>query len=153
MDARHCFCVVATSILAARTVPSFFCRPELLDSFSPSSFEHTMSMVARVVEGEEREQGERTSVDRGTLSAWCGSTVRGVSSTPLLVPFGPFANHSLFHLLLYSDHQGDEIRFQFERGDAAAATTTWKPVDQSVLFSVDGSVGSAVDPLLLTFQQ
>lgn len=78
----------------------------------------------------------------GTLTAKApGGEARG-SIEPSPVPFGPHRGKYLFSFLVYSDVNGEELSFAFD-GSVRAMS------DTAAIFSVDATLGNAIDPLVL----
>jgi hypothetical protein len=59
-------------------------------------------------------------------------------------PFGPYVGESMFQVTIYADVSGEEVRFTFFTGSTTAALA------ETLVFSINGNVGSVVSPFLLT---
>ena len=80
----------------------------------------------------------------GTLLAMVGTEVRGLQDTPDAPVFGPYAGRPLFQLTVHADGGGESVGFQIATGGSVVSLV------ETLSFVVDGNVGSAVAPLVLT---
>jgi hypothetical protein len=107
-------------------------------SFDHTAFAETMSVVILV------KIGEVPAGAGGTLAAFVGSEVRGVSSETMSPPFGPFAFQAMYPIMINANGGGETISFKFSSADGLeyelGGTTT---------FVVNGNVGSYVAPFVL----
>lgn len=103
-----------------------------------AQFANTMSVTTVV-----QTQGKNQS--SGTLRALVGGQQRGWRSTVATPTFGPFANQSLYLMLVHGDRGGETVRF--EHADLSGRTTA---LVQTVEFQANDIVGDAVSPLVLT---
>ena len=81
----------------------------------------------------------------GTLTATVGSEVRGVQDTPSFPPFGPYTGQPMYQITLYADDPGETLSFSFYNGRSALIS-----LDETLVFEVNGNLGSVVAPLELT---
>jgi len=84
----------------------------------------------------------------GSLAAFVGNEVRGVYSTPIATPFGPFAGRLVYEMMVYADGGGETMTFRFEQSDGTIVDLT-----ETIVFSANGQAGTATSPLQLTLNQ
>jgi hypothetical protein len=78
----------------------------------------------------------------GSLAAFVGDKVRGVSKSPTIAPFGPHKGKPLWFITIYGEGS-DAVTFKFAREGATVA------LDKSLPFKPDGNQGSVLAPYLL----
>jgi len=104
----------------------------------PRRFSESMGVVALVSVGELNQTA-------GALAAFVGAEVRGVQAAPSVAPFGRYAGRAIYHLTIHANAGGEKLTFRF---CSNSATTT--ALAQTLTFTVDGHVGSAIAPFVLS---
>ena len=105
--------------------------------FNGAAFANTMVMSALV---------SLSGVDQtsGVLMAWSGTELRGIQQTTSTPPFGAYVGKSVFQITLYADFGGETMHFELYTG------VEFVSLVETVTFEVNGSVGNALAPFLLT---
>jgi len=103
-------------------------------------FAQTMTVTALVTIGGTRK-------DSGTLAAMVGKEVRGVQSTAKIPPFGAYVGKAVYMLVVRGDTNGELVSFHYYDG------TSKIPLDKTIKFEVNGKLGNAVAPYMLTQRQ
>lgn len=99
-------------------------------------YEHTMTIVAAI-------QGKNdTFVTDGPIYAYCDGEIRGVQETTLTPPFGPFRGIGMYFMMIYGRTSGEIVTLKNRAGNFS----------RSIVFAVDGSLGSAVNPVVLSYE-
>lgn len=81
----------------------------------------------------------------GTLAAFVGSQVRGVSGpSPKAVPFGPHAGVHTFDLMIYSNKGDETVSFQFADGRGVI-----NQLNETRRMVADDVVGNVMNPFVL----
>ena len=88
--------------------------------------------------------GAALGVTGGTLIAMAGSDIRGVLSSTQGIPFGPYVGNQMFGITVYADDNGETISFQYQ------TSTKSYTIAETVPFVIDGNVGNAIAPQILT---
>ena len=105
--------------------------------FNVRDFEKTMTLTALVtIDGVKQ--------DAGTLLAFAGTEIRGLQERPSTPPFGRYVGLALYQIVLYAHGEGDTMTFKY-LGKAGQTQLTG-----SLVFTVDSTVGSLIDPVSLT---
>ena len=107
---------------------------------NPSSFEHSMTLVAQVVT-----DGGISTDPNDKLAAFVGGQLRGVA------PIGVSGYNDLAFLTIYSNRTtGETVRFQVWDDDVS---TLYNATDQTYPFEANDALGSPGSPYVLTASQ
>lgn len=104
---------------------------------NPAQFEHTMIMVGML-----SENGANVTKEGMTLGAFANGEVRGVSPAIYVEPLDEW----LFFLTSYSNGSGEPLKFKLHD----EATGEISDLQEGMLFTIDGQVGSVEAPIPLT---
>ena len=105
---------------------------------NPAAFEHTMIMVGMMAEN-----GVNVTAEGQTLGAFVNGEVRGVAPAIYVEPLGEW----LFFLTVYANQSGEPLHFMLYDEVAEEAIH----LDEGMLFSIDGQLGTAEDPAPFIF--
>ena len=104
--------------------------------FTLAAFSESMVLTAMVsIDGIEQ--------SAGTLKVYVGDEVRGMTDSPSIPPFGPFARKSMYLVTVGANKEGETLTFKF------VSAGINHDLKQTLNFVINGNKGSVLDPFIL----
>jgi len=107
---------------------------------SPSSFEHSMCIVAVVIIG-------GGVIETGDLAAFINGQLRGVTGPSLYgAPVGTYKGHKMYNLMAYGQvgKEGATVTFQYRHPDGHLSA-----LQPSIMFAKDAFIGTVQEPFII----
>jgi len=111
-------------------------------SVNPADYANNMTMSALVrVDG--------ANATSGSLAAFVGSQIRGLNSSPTVVPMGAYQGQTIYSLVIYGDTSGQTLSFKWSSdGTGANAIPLTNAVGSPITYTINDNQGSATSPII-----